>query len=145
MGVQYDPSWTHDMGGITWFVDNQPTFTLSSTSLSPNPHTQIGQRLIPTKPMSLVLNLALSDGFQKVLWNEVAFPARMRVDYIKVYQRQGEERVGCDPDDHPTARYIERHREVYEDGLAEGQICVSSPNPHTLPGGVLILPGDEPR
>lgn len=38
----------------------------------------------------------------------------MRVDYIRVYQRDGQEdRVSCDPADHPTAQYIADHYDIY--------------------------------
>ena len=28
---------------------------------------------------------------------------------VRVWQREGEESVGCDPDDHPTAKYIQEY------------------------------------
>ncbi|SJX63299.1 related to KRE6-glucan synthase subunit [Sporisorium reilianum f. sp. reilianum] len=114
MGVQYEPDWQGDgSGSITWFVNGQPTWTLSGASLAANPYTEIGQRLIPTEPMSIVINLALSDGFQKVHWNQIDFPAVMRVDYIRVYQKDGEpDRISCDPPDHPTAKYINDHMDI---------------------------------
>ncbi|KAJ9479565.1 putative Beta-glucan synthesis-associated protein KRE6 (putative) [Pseudozyma hubeiensis] len=116
MGVQYDPDWNGDGGGsITWFVNGQATWTLQGASLRPNPATEIGQRIIPTEPMALVINLALSDGYQKIQWADIEFPAAMKVDYIRVYQRDGQEdRISCDPADHPTAKYIQDHIDVYE-------------------------------
>jgi hypothetical protein len=30
----------------------------------------------------------------------------MRIEYVRVYQREGETKLGCDPADHPTAQYI---------------------------------------
>lgn len=39
----------------------------------------------------------------------------MYVDWVRVYQPEGEENVGCDPPDFPTKKYIERHRKVYTD------------------------------
>ena len=32
----------------------------------------------------------------------------MLVDYVRVYQRNGETNIGCDPKDYPTADYIAR-------------------------------------
>lgn len=115
MGVQYDPDWTGDgTGSITWFLNGKPTWTLSGHSLKANRYTEIGQRIIPTEPMTLVINLALSDGFQKVKWDQVEFPAVMKVDYVRVYQKDGQEdRISCDPDDHPTSKYIHDHLDVY--------------------------------
>ena len=37
------------------------------------------------------------------------FPAQMLVDYVRVYQRQGSENVGCNPSDHPTTDYINKY------------------------------------
>lgn len=115
LGVQYDPGWTGDgSGSITWYLNGKPTWTLSGAALGPNKFTEIGQRLIPVEPVSIVINLALSDGFQKVMWNEVTFPAVMKLDYVRVYQRDGQEdRISCDPEDHPTAKYIADHIDVY--------------------------------
>ena len=115
MGVQYDPDWKGDgSGSITWYVNGQPTWTITGASLAANPYTEIGQRLIPTEPMSIVINLALSDGFQQVKWDTVKFPAVMKLDYVRVYQKDGQpDRISCDPDDHPTAKYIQDHPDVY--------------------------------
>lgn len=49
----------------------------------------------------------LSPGFQSIYFDEIAFPARMLVDYVRVYQKKGEKpRISCDPTDHPTANRI---------------------------------------
>lgn len=37
----------------------------------------------------------------------------MKVDYVRVYQNEGQENVGCDPKDFPTKDYIDRHMEAY--------------------------------
>jgi hypothetical protein len=36
----------------------------------------------------------------------------MRIDYVRVYQND-DGTVGCDPDDHPTAKYIAKHSNAY--------------------------------
>jgi hypothetical protein len=41
------------------------------------------------------------------------FPAEMRVDYVRVYQREGQTNVGCSPADYPTQDYINRHMDSY--------------------------------
>jgi hypothetical protein len=41
------------------------------------------------------------------------FPAEMRVDYVRVYQRDGETNVGCSPDGFPTEEYINNHMDSY--------------------------------
>ncbi|GAC75949.1 hypothetical protein PANT_19d00031 [Moesziomyces antarcticus T-34] len=114
-GMQWDPDWDGDgSGSITWFVDGKATWSVTGHALGPNPYTEIGQRLIPTEPVSIIINLAMSDGFQAVKWNQVQFPAVMKIDYVRVYQRDGQpDRISCDPPDHPTAKYIQDHLDVY--------------------------------
>ena len=41
------------------------------------------------------------------------FPAIMQIDYVRVYQRKGQNNVGCDPADYPTKDYIDNHMEAY--------------------------------
>lgn len=43
----------------------------------------------------------------------MVFPAEYLVDYVRVYQRQGQSNVGCDPPDYPTAKYISDHMNAY--------------------------------
>ncbi|PWY99629.1 SKN1-domain-containing protein, partial [Testicularia cyperi] len=114
-GVFYEPDWTGDgSGSVTWYIDGVPRWTLPGKALGPNPATEIGQRIIPTEPLSIVLNLALSDGFQRVKWDGLPFPASLKFDYVRVYQKDGQQdRISCDPDDHPTAKYIHDHLDVY--------------------------------
>ena len=38
------------------------------------------------------------------------FPAKMYIDYIRIYQRSGlSESIGCDPTSHPTTDYIKKY------------------------------------
>ena len=113
--IEYEPDWKGDGSGhITWFIDEKPTWTVTGKALPPNPDTEIGQRLIPREPMYMVLNLAISDSFQKVNWGTMKFPATLKVDHVRVYQKDGgKDRVSCDPPDHPTAKYIQDHLDVY--------------------------------
>lgn len=53
----------------------------------------------------------------------MSFPATMSVDYVvrperltqRLYQPQGtpSSRLSCDPPDHPTAKYIQDHADLY--------------------------------
>jgi hypothetical protein len=43
----------------------------------------------------------------------MALPGVMLVDYVRVYQREGQENIGCNPKDYPTADYIDRHLDAY--------------------------------
>lgn len=59
-----------------------------------------------------IVNFHASDNFQFVDWANLEWPAYFRVDYIRVYQREGGT-MGCDPEDRPTADFINRHLDVY--------------------------------
>jgi hypothetical protein len=43
------------------------------------------------------------------------FPAELKVDYIRVYQRKGHMNTGCNPKDYPTADYINNHLQAFTD------------------------------
>lgn len=117
-GVQYDPDWNADgSGSITWFIDGKATWTAKGVAIGPSPEMDIGQRSIPTEPMYLIMNLGMSRGFQPVNFdgdNAITFPALLRTDYVRVYQKDGgTDRISCDPPDHPTADYIANHYDIY--------------------------------
>jgi beta-glucan synthesis-associated protein KRE6 len=48
----------------------------------------------------------MSTNFGTVDLDHLVFPTTMKVDYIRVYQPQGNTNIGCDPSDFPTAAYI---------------------------------------
>jgi len=81
--------------------------------MGPDPATEIDTRPIPVEPMYIIANLGLSENFGAVDYAGLTFPATMQVDYIRVYQPAGRENIGCDPDDYPTAAYIEAYKELY--------------------------------
>ncbi|WRT67581.1 uncharacterized protein IL334_004553 [Kwoniella shivajii] len=103
-----------DSGRITWVANGAKTWTVFPPAVGPSPSMQIGQRIIPEEPMSMILNFGMSDGFQAVDWAHLEWPAKMLVDYVRVYQRT-DGKIGCDPSDRPTADYIARHPNVYSD------------------------------
>ena len=57
----------------------------------------------------LIVNLGMSRNFGYVDLEHLTFPATMKVDYIRVYQDANLKNVGCDPDDFPTAAYINEY------------------------------------
>jgi len=61
----------------------------------------------------LIINLGISRGFGRVDLEHLRFPAKMLVDYVRVYQPQSAINVGCDPKDFPTKDYIARHQAAY--------------------------------
>ncbi|GAA5894392.1 uncharacterized protein JCM6883_003809 [Sporobolomyces salmoneus] len=118
-GFEYEPG---PDGRITWFVNDTASWRILASAMGPNEETQIGQRLISTEPMSININLAISKAFQTPNWADLTFPGTLRIDYIRVYQK-GEPKIGCDPADHPTSDYINRHLDIY-----------TNPNLTTFPG-----------
>jgi hypothetical protein len=42
-----------------------------------------------------------------------SLPQDYEIDYVRVYQREGEENIGCDPLPRPTAEFIRAHEERY--------------------------------
>lgn len=53
------------------------------------------------------------------------FPAELRFDYVRVYQRKGSTNIGCDPSAYPTAKYINDHLDAYTSELARVRVVVS--------------------
>ncbi|PWN42600.1 concanavalin A-like lectin/glucanase [Ceraceosorus guamensis] len=114
-GLEYSPDLELNGGGfLTWYVDGKPTWRMDGKSMPANADIGVGQRHVPTEPMSIVINFGISQGFQNVVFDTLNFPATMKVDYVRVYQKNGQpERVSCSPPDHPTSDFIERHKDVY--------------------------------
>lgn len=50
----------------------------------------------------------MSRNFGYVDLDHLTFPTTMKVDYIRVYQDPDNKNIGCDPDDFPTAAYIDQ-------------------------------------
>ena len=69
----------------------------------------VGQRLVPEEPMSIVLNRGISPNWQTIDQTTMIFPAELRFDYVRVYQRKGSTKIGCDP----TIEYINNHIDAY--------------------------------
>lgn len=60
-----------------------------------------------------MLNHEADARFSAAVWDKLTFPATLRIDYVRVYQK-GTPKIGCDPPDHPTVDYINRHPELYQ-------------------------------
>ena len=54
----------------------------------------------------------------------MVFPSEMRVDYVRVYQRTGQQNIGCDPPRFPTADYINNHPEAYNSACLDMISCM---------------------
>ena len=107
---EYTPGITED-AEIAWWVGDQMTMRFDARALGPNGN--IGQRIISEEPMSLILNLGISNNWVDISWAALKFPTVMRVDYVRWYQKEGEESVTCDPPGYETTEYIKNHPEAY--------------------------------
>ncbi|GAA5859034.1 hypothetical protein JCM8547_003976 [Rhodosporidiobolus lusitaniae] len=103
----------HDNGYITWASNGKADWTLTAGAVGPNSRTQVGQRLITSEPLYVILNLGISDSFQVIDYHNLEFPAHMLVDYVRIWQEEGKESMTCDPPSHPTTKYIQDHLKAY--------------------------------
>ncbi|RCK65258.1 Beta-glucan synthesis-associated protein KRE6 [Candida viswanathii] len=111
--MEYKSSEQDQDSYITFAIDGITTFTINGSALHPNQY--IGWRQITKEPMSLVFNLGLS-----FMWNqdldteELDLPAKFLIDYVRIYQPEGQVEMTCDPVDYPTDQYIRNHKPAYE-------------------------------
>jgi len=59
------------------------------------------------------MNLGLSLNFGPIDFDNLVFPTKMVVDYIRVYQHPDRINIGCDPPGYPTNNYINTFIEAY--------------------------------
>lgn len=99
----------------------------------------------------MILNLGISENWVAINWSAVSFPAIMRVDYVRIYQKEGEESVTCDPPGFETTEYIKNHPEAYNNPnytVRQGQPLILEQHTDSLvrrPGQILRMNGLEIR
>ncbi|KAK9365855.1 beta-glucan synthesis-associated [Lipomyces kononenkoae] len=108
-GFEYAPG--SGSGYIQWEVGDAPTYTIYGQALGPNGN--IGARQISEEPMSMILNLGISDSWTYIDWPSMQFPRMMYIDYVRIYQLEGSEMITCDPPGYPTTEYISNHAAAY--------------------------------
>lgn len=96
---------------IDWKVGDQTMFRMDGRAIGPNGNIQARQ--VSEEPMSLILNLGISNSWTWIDWERLVFPAVMRVDYVRWYQKAGETMVTCDPPGFETTKYIKDHINAY--------------------------------
>lgn len=97
---------------ISWKVGDQTMFIMDGRAVGPNGNIQARQ--IAEEPLSLILNLGISNSWTWIDWKNLVFPATMRFDYVRWYQKKGEEMVTCDPPGFETTEYIKKHPKAYQ-------------------------------
>ncbi|SSD59553.1 related to Beta-glucan synthesis-associated protein KRE6 [Saccharomycodes ludwigii] len=98
-------------GYVRWFVGETPTCTIYAKALHPNGN--IGWRRITKEPMSIILNLGISNNWAYIDWQSIYFPVTLSIDYVRIYQPNDSISITCDPEDYPTYDYIQDHLNVY--------------------------------
>ncbi|CAA7269992.1 unnamed protein product [Cyclocybe aegerita] len=109
-GFEYKPGF--DDAYVTW-INEVTAWTIYASAFVDDPLVEISSRPIPREPMYIIANLGISEDFSVIDTANLQIPGIMLVDYIRVYQRQGEINIGCDPKDFPTAKYIETYKGAY--------------------------------
>jgi beta-glucanase (GH16 family) len=101
-------------GFITWYVGDDKTWTMKADATRATGN--IGTRVIPEEPMTIIANFGMSNSFAAIDFAQIAamLPATMRIDYIRIYQGEDDEVMTCDPDGYPTTQYIKSHPAAYE-------------------------------
>ena len=98
-------------GYITWIVGDEPTWTVTAYALHPNGN--INWRRISKEPMSIIMNLGISNSWCYINWQSLFFPVTMSIDHVRIYQPSDAVSITCDPDDYPTYDYIADHEAAY--------------------------------
>lgn len=102
----------NDDGYIRWFVGDNPTMTLNAAALHPDGN--IDWRRVPKEPMSIILNLGISNNWAYIDWPSIMFPVTHSIDYVRVYQPPNAISITCDPPEYPTYDYIQNHLNAYQ-------------------------------
>jgi beta-glucanase (GH16 family) len=137
--MTYQLEWVMGSSGyIRWMIEDVVVFEIPAESIENPPQDDIKSnpvKMMIEEPMYIIFNVALStswgtsppnagstcrgDGLDDTT-NKIcdAFPLYMKIDYIRIYQDLSEGStmaIGCDPETHPTAQFIEDHIDEYSD------------------------------
>ena len=109
-GFEYTPGVSPD-SQISWFVGEDLSFGMNGQAIGPNGN--VGARVVSEEPMSIVLNLGISNSWTGIDVGALRFPTMMRIDYVRWYQKAGQHSVSCDPPGYETTEYIKKHPSAY--------------------------------
>lgn len=105
-GFEYNKGYQADGGRVSWTYGGKETWTIYANAVGGQSGTQVSPRPISMEPMYVILNLGISNKFQTVEWDKLQFPARMYVDYVRIYQREGHTNIGCSPKGHSLSTFF---------------------------------------
>ncbi|KAJ1679228.1 hypothetical protein EV182_002473, partial [Spiromyces aspiralis] len=109
-GFEYEPG---PDGYLQWYSGPHGVWRLESDAIGPNQLSRVNRRMIPEEPMYIILNFGMSKSFSYVDLDNLKFPSTMYIDYVRLYQHPDKIRLSCDPEDRPTAKYIQDHARAY--------------------------------
>lgn len=100
-------------GRVAWHVGSDWTWQMLGAAVGPNGN--VGQRLVPVEPMSIVLNLGMSPSWVYIDFENLQFPATMHIDSVRIYQdpKDASMSLTCDPPGYETTGYIKDHPIAY--------------------------------
>ncbi len=98
---------------VAWTVADEEMMRFDARAVGPNGN--IGQRIISEEPLSIIMNLGISENWVGIDWTELRFPTVLSIDYVRWYQRESEQMVTCDPPGYETTEYIANHPKAYLD------------------------------
>ncbi|GAA5981997.1 hypothetical protein JCM5350_000607 [Sporobolomyces pararoseus] len=114
-GFEYQPSEFegYGTGYITWSQNGSAMWTVRDKAMQANARAEVGDRVVTAEPMYAIFNLGMSPNFGVIDYEGLTFPAKMRVDWIRVWQQKDKIDIGCDPEANPTVQYILDNPELY--------------------------------
>ncbi|KAF9515024.1 glycoside hydrolase family 16 protein [Hydnum rufescens UP504] len=121
-GVEYVPG---PNGHITWVNDGEPSWTVFSSSIGPNPNTNISQRNIPEEPLYIIMNLGISHGFGYTMSAYTKIQTIGIFSFVELHL-ESLLKVGCSPEAFPTEKYINQYSEGSYPPESFGTRCCQS-------------------
>ncbi|GAA5891632.1 hypothetical protein JCM5296_005491 [Sporobolomyces johnsonii] len=114
-GFEYQPSEFegYGTGYITWTQHDEEMWTLHDIAMGPNAKANVSNRVVTAEPMYAIFNLGMSENFGFVDFDNLVFPAKLRIDSVRIWQQSDKINIGCDTESSPTTAYIERNPQLY--------------------------------
>jgi hypothetical protein len=136
--LSYQLEWVPGPEGyVRWMMEDLPLYEIPADALENPPQDEEKanpRKLMIEEPMYVIFNVALSTSWgtkppnpgQPCQGNGTdervnricdSFPMFLKIDYIRIFQdtsSTSKMQIGCDPNSHPTKKWIQGHIEEYE-------------------------------
>ncbi|KIY51180.1 SKN1-domain-containing protein, partial [Fistulina hepatica ATCC 64428] len=87
---------------IAWVANGKLAWRLNVAGMGADTRVELSARPVPQEPMHIIANLGMSRNFGPVDLDNLVFPTTMSIDWVRVYQKERQHNIGCDPEDFPT-------------------------------------------